>query len=43
MQRFADDVGIPDLLRTDLALELMGKNTEFQAQARKLNVKVTHL
>ena len=42
LQRFADYVGILDRLRTDLALELTVKNTEFQAQARKLNVNITH-
>ena len=42
LRKFADDVGIPDRLRTDLALELSGKNTELQAQARKLNVDLTH-
>ena len=40
--RFADDVGIPDCLRTDLAPELTGKNTEFQAQAKRLGIDVTH-
>ena len=42
LQRFADYVGILDRLRTDLALELTVKNTEFQAQARKLNVNIMH-
>ena len=42
MRRFADYVGILDRLRTDLALELTVKNTEFQAQARKLNVNIMH-
>ena len=42
MRRFLYDLGIPDRLSTDLALELTGKNTEFQAQARKFNVNVTH-
>ena len=36
-------MGILDRTRTDLASELTGKNTYFQAQTRKLNVNVTHL
>ena len=42
LRRFADDVGIPDRLRTDLAPELIGKNTEFQAQAKRLGIALTH-
>ena len=42
LRRFADDVGIPDRLRTDLEPELTGKNTEFQAQAKRLGIDVTH-
>ena len=34
LRRFADYVGIPDQLSTDLALELTVNNTYFQAQAR---------
>ena len=42
LRRLADDGGIPDRLRTDLALELTGKNIDFQAQASQLNLNVTH-
>ena len=42
LRRSADDVGIPDRLRTDLAPELTRKNTEFQAQAKQLGIDVTH-
>ena len=42
LRRFADDVGITDQVRSDLVPELTGKNTEFQAQAKRLGIDVTH-
>ena len=42
LRRFADNVGIPDRLRTDQAQEIMGKNTEFQSQAKRLHIDITH-
>ena len=42
LRRFSDDVGIPDQVRSNLALELTGKNTEFQAQAKRLGIDMTH-
>ena len=39
---FTDNVGIPDRLRTDLAPEIVGNNTEFQAQAKRLGIALTH-
>ena len=34
LRRFANDVGILDRLRSDLAPEITGKRTEFQAQVK---------
>ena len=42
LRKFADDIGIPDQVRSDLAPELTGKNTEFLAQAEHLGIDVTH-
>ena len=42
LRRFANNVGIPDQVRSDLAPELTGKNTEFQAQAKRLGIDVAH-
>ena len=42
LRRFANDVGIPDKLRSDLAPEITGKNTEFQAQVKLLRIDLTH-
>ena len=42
LRRFSDDVGIPDRLRSDLASEITGKHTEFQAQVKRLRIDLTH-
>ena len=42
LRRFADNVGIPYQVRSDLSTELTGKNTEFQAQSKHLGIDVTH-
>ena len=42
LRRFADDVGITDQVRSNLVPELTGKNTEFQAQAKRLGMNATH-
>ena len=42
LRRFVDGVGIPDQVKSDLDPELTGKNTEFQAQAKRLGTDVTH-
>ena len=39
--RFADDVRILNRLRSDLAPEIMGKHTEFQAQVKRLQIELT--
>ena len=39
---FVDDVGIPDILRSDMAPETTGKHTEFQAQLKHLRIELTH-
>ena len=43
LRRFANDVGIPDRLRSDLALEILGKNMVVQAQVKRLRIYLTHL
>ena len=42
LSKFANNVGIPDQVRSELDPELTGKNTEFQAQAKRLGIDVTH-
>ena len=42
LRRCKDNVGIPDRLRTDQAPEIIGKNTEFQAQSRMLHIDLTY-
>ena len=42
LRRFTYNVGIPDRLRTDLASKLPGKNTEFQAKAKRLHINLMH-
>ena len=42
LRRFADDVGIPDRLKSDLAPEITGKHTEFQAQVKRLRIDMTY-
>ena len=42
LRRFADDVGITDQVRSNLVPELTGKNTEFQAQVKRLGIDVNH-
>ena len=42
LRRFADDVGLTDQVRSDLTPELTGKNTDFQDQAKRLEIDVTH-
>ena len=42
LRMFADDVRIPDRLRSDLAPEITGKNTEFQAQVKRLRIDMTY-
>ena len=42
LRRFADDVGIPDILRSYLELEITGNHTEFQVQVNHLRIDLTH-
>ena len=42
LRRYKENFGIPDRLRTDQAPEIMGKNTEFQPQAKRLHIDLTH-
>ena len=42
LRKFADNVSIPDLLRTDLTSDLTWKKTEFQARERRLRIDLTH-
>ena len=43
LERFADDVVIPDVFKSDLAPEIIGKHTEFQAQIKRLHIDLAHL
>ena len=42
LQQFADDVGIPDQLSSDLASEITGNHTEFQDKVKCLRIDLTH-
>ena len=42
LRQFAADVGIPDILRSDLSPEITGKYTEFQDQVKWLHIDLTH-
>ncbi len=41
LKKFADDHGIPDRLRADLAPEITGKHKEFQAQVKRQKINLT--
>ena len=42
LQRFDNDVGIPDRLRSDMTPEITVKHTEFQAQVKHLLIELAH-
>ena len=42
LRRFANDVGIPEILRSDLTPDITVKNMEFQDQVKRLIIDLTH-
>ena len=40
LTEFVDDVGIPDMLLSDLAPEMTGTNTEFMEEVNRLKIKM---
>jgi predicted ATPase len=41
LKEFVDDVGIPEMLRADQAPEMVGRNTDFQKEIRRIRTKMT--
>ena len=42
IQRFDDDVRIPDILRSDMAPGITGKHKDFQDQVKRLCIYLAH-
>ena len=42
LQQFADNVDIPDQLRSDMAPEITGKHIDLQDQVKRLRIDLTH-
>jgi predicted ATPase len=41
LKGFVDDVGIPEMLWADQAPEMVGSNTDFQKEIRRIRTKMT--